>query len=305
MTDITQTPDHYPEGVYQLAVTDPVLGGPEGADNKAPIDLANRTNYQRMRNVTPWRPGLENQYPAHAYVQHAGTTWKSKIANANVEPGTDAAKWIRWAYTADELLAYLDTYIASGVLNPYALDVDLAAYLLISQFDAYVFNKGIRYDAAVCPNTGPAAAPTLAAPANVRKSALGEVWMYLDNTWRVVANKYLLQVLGGAVGGTGVLPGVNLATFVAPRSGTLTASVSVVGVLFAASGLDLSTGIFVNGAQRWLQSGMTSTANAGTSVNEGTAATFNVAQGDVIETFIYSYCGYTISSSASSFCYIN
>ena len=114
MTDITQTHDNYPEGVYQLAVTDPVLGGPEGPDNKAAIALANRTNYQRTRNVTPWRAGLEHPYPADAYCFWAGTTWKSVAASANVPPGTDATKWIRWAFTQQELDAYLASYTAGS-----------------------------------------------------------------------------------------------------------------------------------------------------------------------------------------------
>lgn len=32
-------------GIYQLEVTDPVLGGPDGVDNRAPRQLANRTLY--------------------------------------------------------------------------------------------------------------------------------------------------------------------------------------------------------------------------------------------------------------------
>lgn len=228
MTDITQTPDNYPEGVYQLAVTDPVLGGPEGPDNKAAIALANRTHYQRMRNVTPWRAGVGNEYPAHAYVQHGGVTWKSKVAVANIEPGTDAAKWIRWGYTADELLAFLNAYIDSGPLDRYALDIDLAAYLLISQFDTYVFNKGIRYSAAVCPDGGPSmapmsiAAPTLAVPFNVYKSALGEVWMYLDNKWRVVAGHHGVEFTnGGAAYPIAATGQPTLVTWVAPRTGNV------------------------------------------------------------------------------------
>lgn len=241
MADITQTADNYPEGVYLLAVTDPVLGGPEGPDNKAPIALANRTNYQRMRNVTPWRSGPENAYPAHAYVHHGGTTWKSKVANANIEPGTDATKWIRWGYTADELLAYLDGYIVSGVLNQYALDTDLDAYLLKNQFDTYVFGKGIRYSATVCPNGGPSmapmsiAAPTLALPYNVYKSALGEVWMYLDNAWRVVSGDYRYAAYSGSVA-IGASTVVNLLTATVPRNGKVHASGVISGLSNASGG---------------------------------------------------------------------
>jgi hypothetical protein len=293
MTDIAQTNDHYPEGVYLLAVTDPVLGGVDGPDNKAPIALANRTHYQRMRNVTPWRPGAGNEYPAHAYVQHGGTTWKSKVANADIEPGTDPTKWIRWGYTADELLAYLNDYIISGVLNQYALDTDLAAYLLKNEFDTYVFNKGIRFSAAVCPNGGPSmapmniAAPTLALPYNVYKSALGEVWMYLDNTWRVVANRYKLADIAYTTANGNQT--VTIFTYTAHRAGTISAHFYT-SALGGGGGSYLQCAIYKNGGPtRYM-------TNARVSVVEGmdvtTSAIHAVAENDVL-TFIAtgSNCG--------------
>ncbi|MDO8771915.1 MAG: hypothetical protein Q7K57_25020 [Burkholderiaceae bacterium] len=165
MTDITQTDDSYPEGVYLLAVTDPVLGGPEGPDNKAAIALTNRTHYQRMRNVTPWRGGAEHPYPAHAYVQHAGVTWKSVAANADIEPGTDATKWERWAFTQDELDAYMATFLPYGA--PPA-----------------------------CPATGPIGTDN---KAKIYKSALGEYWMWVGDVWRVIAGHLKLVTTGSFV----------------------------------------------------------------------------------------------------------
>lgn len=41
--------DSYTPGVYQLEITDPVLGGPEGTSNKPLKDLANRTVYLKNR----------------------------------------------------------------------------------------------------------------------------------------------------------------------------------------------------------------------------------------------------------------
>lgn len=231
MTDITQTADHYPEGVYLLAVTDPVLGGPEGPDNKAPIALANRTNYQRMRNVTPWRPGLGNQYPAHAYVQHGGTTWKSKVANADIEPGTDAAKWIRWAYTADELLAFLNSYIISGVLDSYALDSDLIAYLPYGAPPA-------------CPGTGPIA---LDNKAKIYKSSKGEYWMWMGDAWKVSSGHYRLKQAGlGPI----VLPDLTItqvATFTAFRTGNMTAYAGARHLANANGMIERGLYIYVNG----------------------------------------------------------
>ncbi len=37
------------EGIYQLEVTDPVMGGPEGVDNKPIKQLANRTKYLKEK----------------------------------------------------------------------------------------------------------------------------------------------------------------------------------------------------------------------------------------------------------------
>jgi hypothetical protein len=94
--------DQWGEGIYQLEEDDPVLGGPTGIDNRAPRELANRSRYQRLRNVTPWDATLS--YPANvAYVSYGGTTWKSVGENLNVAPGSDPAKWVRWGFTAAEL----------------------------------------------------------------------------------------------------------------------------------------------------------------------------------------------------------
>ncbi|MDT4838072.1 hypothetical protein FQZ97_718180 [compost metagenome] len=42
MANLPETPD-YPEGIYQLETSDPVLGGPGGVSNTQPQQLANRT----------------------------------------------------------------------------------------------------------------------------------------------------------------------------------------------------------------------------------------------------------------------
>jgi len=125
--------DLWEEGIYQLEEDDPVLGGPTGIDNKAPRQLANRARYQRLRNVTPWDAALT--YPANvAYVSYAGTTWKSVGESLNVAPGSDAAKWVRWAFTEAELAAALGNAVAAheAAANPhpqYATDADLAAHV--------------------------------------------------------------------------------------------------------------------------------------------------------------------------------
>lgn len=113
--------DLWETGVYQLEEDDPVLGGPTGIDNLAPRQLASRSRFQRLRNVTPWEAALT--YPANvAYVSHGGTTWKSTGESSNVVPGSDVTKWVRWAHTAEELGAALGNAVDAheAEINPHA-----------------------------------------------------------------------------------------------------------------------------------------------------------------------------------------
>ncbi len=131
MANLNET-DQWETGIYQIEEDDPVLGGPSGIDNRPPRELANRTRYLRVRNVTPWDPALS--YPANvAYVSYAGTTWRSVGDSLNVSPGSDATKWTRWGHTAAELNAALSDSTAAheAKVNPhpqYATDADLAAH---------------------------------------------------------------------------------------------------------------------------------------------------------------------------------
>ncbi len=104
MANQIQTPDAWPLDVRQIAQTDPVLGGPEGPVNLMGAALATRGFYQRLRNITPWDAAL-GAYPSGACVMYAGVSWRSKAAGNTAVPGTDAAKWERWAYSESELAA--------------------------------------------------------------------------------------------------------------------------------------------------------------------------------------------------------
>ena len=168
----------------------------------------------------------------------------------------------------------------------------MSAYLLISQFDSYVFNKGIRYSATVCPNGGPSlapmniAAPTLAAPYNVYKSALGEVWMYLDNTWRVIAGSYFLSNTY-----PDLVPdytATSLGSFTAHRAGTVMATLH--GYISVPTNApiqahELTLGVLLNGvffnAHRHEQS-----AGNASDVVGAIVAALPVSAGDVITFFV-------------------
>ncbi|SEA50463.1 hypothetical protein [Variovorax sp. YR216] len=110
MANLIET-DRWEEGIYQWEEDDPVLGGPSGIDNVPPRQLANRSRYQRLRNVTAWVATFD--YPADAYVAWAGTTWKSIAPSLNIAPGTDATRWVRWGHTAKELSAALGDSVAA------------------------------------------------------------------------------------------------------------------------------------------------------------------------------------------------
>lgn len=110
MANLIET-DVWEDGIYQWEEDDPVIGGPGGIDNVPPRQLANRSRYQRLRNITAWVPGFE--YPADAYVAHAGTSWKSLTTSRSIEPGSDAARWVRWAHTAKEISALLSDSVGA------------------------------------------------------------------------------------------------------------------------------------------------------------------------------------------------
>ncbi|MGS5088291.1 hypothetical protein ACVC7V_17550 [Hydrogenophaga sp. A37] len=195
--------DMWPSGVYQVAVTDPVLGGTEGPVNLMGLPLAKRSLYQRLRNVTEWSADLAAAfgYPAKACVMHGGVSWRAIVAN-NVAPGTDITKWERWAYSATELAAYL----RSALLSP-----------------------------ATCAATGPAAAPSDASPYTIWKSVApyNEYWMWLGDVWKVVANRYTTF---SGVASSALTGGVakNITTLTAHRDG----SIYIRGILSATNNLN-------------------------------------------------------------------
>lgn len=61
-------------GIYQLEVTDPVLGGPEGPDNRAPRQLANRTLFLKGQ-VDTLRTSLQQ---TNTNVSNLGTSKEDK-----------------------------------------------------------------------------------------------------------------------------------------------------------------------------------------------------------------------------------
>jgi hypothetical protein len=79
-------------------------------------------------------------------------------------------------------------------------------------------------DGGTCPNTGPAAAPTLANPYTQYTSALGEKWEWVSGSWNVVAKRY-----GTTITSSVVRPILNNTTtlihsLTTPRNGTVAVS---------------------------------------------------------------------------------
>lgn len=185
MANIAETVD-WPAGVYQYAIGDVLDGGPDSSEVLPLKQLANRALYQRLANVTPWDSVLAGLYgyPLKACVMHNGLSWRSKVAGNAVEPGTDGTKWERWGYSKDELDAWLSNVLPFGA--PVA-----------------------------CPNAGPDLAT--ADKLKIHKSALGEYWMWLGDTWRVVAGlHYDMRYAGSSNRSEGL---TTLWTWIPPRSG--------------------------------------------------------------------------------------
>lgn len=197
---------------------------------------ANAVRYLSRRGLSDWIANETYTIGDRCISPVDQKTYKSTVVdNINFEPTLNVAKWERWGWTLSELNAWLAAYLATALspyalvsaLAAYALKSDLTLYLLKSEFDNYVFGKGIRYDPAACPATGPTAAPTLAAPANVRKSTLGEVWMYLDGAWRVVSKRYGESFANVNHSTSSGVESV-FQTFVVPRDGVISCAISFV-----------------------------------------------------------------------------
>lgn len=186
MANITETND-WPAGVYQYAIGDIVDGGPDSLETLPLRQLAHRSLFQRLRNVTPWDSVLAGLYgyPQGACVMHAGVSWRSLVANNGVEPGTDDTRWERWAFSLDELETWLASYL------PYGAPI-------------------------ACANTGPVLAT--ADRARIHKSPLGEYWMWLGDAWQVIAGR--ASVVVGAVSvATPANVLTTVAALTAPRNG--------------------------------------------------------------------------------------
>lgn len=117
MANIAET-DNWPGGVYQYADGDVLQGGPESSEVLPLKQLAQRSLYQRLRNVTDWDAGLAAGfgYQAGAVVRHAGVSWRAILGN-DVAPGTDPLKWERWGYSESELQAKIDENLSASVLG--------------------------------------------------------------------------------------------------------------------------------------------------------------------------------------------
>ena len=109
MSNIAVSND-WPAGVYQYADGDVLDGGADSSEVLPLKQLANRSLFQRLANVTPWDSSLaaEFGYPNKAVVMHGGLSWRAVVANA-VEPGTDITKWERWGFSEADLAAYMTT----------------------------------------------------------------------------------------------------------------------------------------------------------------------------------------------------
>ena len=130
----------YETGFPPLTMTPIAAGGvpPFGADfNGILFELSKAIQSQQAVGLTPWDSDFTTAiggYPKNSFVSHLNVTWKSLIENNTVEPSTDPAKWIKWGYTEDEILAIAASnqagdyvFAANGIPPSYALVCDGAA----------------------------------------------------------------------------------------------------------------------------------------------------------------------------------
>lgn len=215
MANIVET-DNWPGGVYLYADGDELDGGPDSSETLPLKQLAQRSLFQRLRNVTDWDAGLAAGfgYPAGAVVRHAAVSWRAKVANA-VDPGSDATQWERWGYSESELDERL------GLLLPYGAPV-------------------------ACTNTGP---DGVADKSKIHKSPLGEYWMWLGDAWKVVASLYGVSATGGSVAVPTAEVFVTAGIATMPRAGFIGVSGSFRFVQVSTASISLLAQINKNGVR--------------------------------------------------------
>lgn len=231
--------------------------------NWAMHQMHNGVRYLTRRGLADW--SSEEAYKVGDRCLAAnGMTYRCLADHTNVVPGTDATKWERWAYSESELNARL------ALLNflPYGAPV-------------------------ACPNGGPAAD---ADQAKIHKSALGEYWMWLGDTWGVTWNRHGIYANNGASGVVSGPGSTNFIQYTSHRAGVISAHISA-RRLAAAVGNTIDCSIDLNGSIVVVD------ALVATVVGQGMVASCSielpVVAGDVVRTASYanySATGYLRSS---------
>lgn len=256
MANIIET-DNWPGGVYQYADGDVLEGGPDSSEVLPFKQLAQRSLYQRLRNVTDWDVGLAAGfgYPAGAVVRHAGVSWRSKVGDNDVEPGTDTVAWEKWGYSESELNERL------AELLPYGAPV-------------------------ACPNSGPAGA---ADKSKVHKSALGEYWVWLGDAWKVVAAHHRFNTENPNFA-PAASQNYYWASYTAHRPGRLSLVANFYTLSLPQNGR-LGVSIFKNGTSVYVAATVSDFNQAGGPMDAGLSCSANVeaAQGDIYTARIVSH----------------
>jgi hypothetical protein len=256
MANITPV-DNWTAGVYQWADGDVLDGGPDSLEVLPVKQLANRSVYQRLRNVTPWDGALAEAfgYPVGACVMHAGVSWRAKLDNS-VEPGTDPGKWERWGYSESELNARL------AELLPYGVPI-------------------------ACPNSGPI---STANKTRLHKSALGEYWIWLGDAWRVISGHHSAASVSSTA--VAALTAFNVSTFTLHRPGLVSINVHA-NLTGTDANQQLITTISVNGAASARDMGFSPAA--GWVIGGSASHLLRLVQGDVIVCSVMSTVATTVN----------
>lgn len=157
---------------------------------------ANAVRYFSRRGIPDW---IATETFEIGDIQRSlvdGKTYRSIVAaNINFEPSANPTKWERWGFSLSELWAYITSGLNGGT----------------------------------CPDTGPAAAPTLANPyTQYTGVTTGEKWQWVGGAWCVVGKYYGVEFANASLALTGAVQ-YTFMTETMPRNGSVISTLATMG----------------------------------------------------------------------------
>ena len=163
--------------------------------------VSNAVRYLTRRGISDWVATETYKIGDRQQSSVDGKTYVSKVDdNINFEPSVSPTKWERWGFSLSELWTYLTAGLNGGT----------------------------------CPDTGPAAAPSLATPyTQYTGVTTGEKWQWVGGAWCVVGKMYGVSTANASFPMTGGTQ-YTFQTATMPRDGHIIATLSTMGGATAA-----------------------------------------------------------------------